>query len=202
MKSNVFKQINIAKYNSFFDIKKIRYDLIQQSIIWQLINNRKIIASTKCTSEVRGSTRKIYKQKGTGRARHKSHRVGQFRGGAVIFGPSNKKRYFFKLNKKIRKKSLLHAILLKLNNNSMFIIKSININVCKTKSYFSAYGSSNRKILFINDSFDYKFYLSTKNLLNISLLKTINLNVLDLLRNDYIYISKNSFYSILDINNS
>ena len=195
---NMLNNTYLFNILNIFNIKKIRYDLIQQTIVWQLSINRKISANTKNISQIRGSTKKIYQQKGSGRARHGSVRAVQFKGGEVVFGPSNNKKYNFKVNKKSRKLALLHAFSLKLRTNSIYIIKSFVCKNFKTKDFINFFGKSNKKIIFIDNNFDNDLYLATKNLFNVSLFKVIGINVLDIIQADYIYISDLSLRFILN----
>jgi large subunit ribosomal protein L4 len=159
----------------------IRHDLIHQIVVWQLAKKRSAIAHAKEISEVRGSTRKIYKQKGTGRARHGSNRRVQFRGGGVVFGPTKDRVFDYKINKKVKKLALLNALALKF----------------KDKSFINMYGSS-KKMLFIDNEFNENFVKSTKNMFNVDVLPAIGLNVLDLIKHDELHFSENAFNSVLE----
>jgi len=74
------------------NIESIRYDLIYHVIMWQLSYKRKTLSHVKEKSDVKKSTRKIYKQKGTGKARHGSLKANLMRGGGIAFGPNKKKK--------------------------------------------------------------------------------------------------------------
>lgn len=180
------------------NIKNIRYDIINIVIVWQLAKTRLIIANTNNTSLVRGSTKKIYKQKGLGKARHGSMRVNHFRGGGVTFGPSIKRRFLFNVNKTIKKIAFTHVVLLKFYTNSIRIIDSINNKSFKTK-YHKYIIKEYKKILFVDLKFHRNFVLSTNNIRSIKLLKINGINTLDLIKSDIVYISKQSFSLILQM---
>jgi large subunit ribosomal protein L4 len=105
MNTNVLDNKNnvVSEYDlSFLYVEKIKSNLIKDVILWQRSKQRMPIANVKSVSEVSGSTRKIYNQKGTGRARHGSKRRNLFVGGAKAFGPSSKVNHMYSLNKKLK----------------------------------------------------------------------------------------------------
>ena len=181
-------------------IEDIRHDLIHQLVVWQLAKKRKTISHTKGVSEVRGSTRKIYRQKGTGRARHGSNRRCQFRGGGIVFGPNKNKVYTYKINKKVKKIALLNALALKVKENSISIHEHFEIKDSKAKAFVNMYncGINSKKILFIDNDFSDNFIQSTGNLHNVDRLLTIGVNVLDLVKHNEIHFSENAFKTVLE----
>ena len=184
---------------SFFCIKDIRYDLIHQLILWQQSKKRLAISHSKGISEVQGSTRKIYKQKGTGGARHGSIRGAQFVGGGIIFGPNKNKVYLRKINKKIKKMALLNALAFKYNEKSIFIYENFKINTCKFKNFLQLFNNefSFEKVLFIDYDFSFNFIKSISNNKNISILKLDGINVLDIIKNNKIFFSENAFNAMI-----
>ena len=185
---------------SILDIKNIRHDLIHQLVVWQLAKKRGSISHTKGVSEVRGSTRKIYRQKGTGRARHGSIRRGQFRGGGIIFGPNKNKIFHYKVNKKVKKIALLNALALKFREKSISIHEYFETKDGKTKTFINmcSYNGSSKKVLFIDNDFSENFIKSTKNLYNVNRLPTVGINVLDLIKHDKVHFSEGAFKNILE----
>ena len=182
------------------NIKDIRHDLIHQLVVWQLAKKRDPISHTKGVSEVRGSTRKIYKQKGTGRARHGSNRRCQFRGGGIVFGPNKNKVFSYKINKKVKKIALLNALALKIKEKSIKIHEHFEVKDIKTKTFINMYNcdTNSKKILFIDNDFSDNFIKSTKNLYNIDRLLTIGINVLDLVKHSEIHFSEAAFKNVLE----
>lgn len=106
--------------------------LIAQAIRVFLANQREGSASTKTRGQVRGSTRKIYRQKGTGRARHGGIRAPIFVGGGIVFGP-HPRDYSLKLSKKMKKKALFSALSAKKSENIISIVSGMEKMTPKTK---------------------------------------------------------------------
>src|SRR4051812_43857335 len=92
-----------------------------------LANQRQGTSKVKKRGEVEGSTRKIYRQKGTGGARHGARYAPQFRGGGIAFGPSGEKNYQIQVNKKVKKRALQSILSKKMENKKVIIIKAINL---------------------------------------------------------------------------
>ncbi|WPX96781.1 50S ribosomal protein L4 [Candidatus Bandiella euplotis] len=184
---------------SILNLQSIRHDLIHQIVVWQLAKKRSAIAHAKGVSEVSGSTRKIYKQKGTGRARHGSNRRVQFRGGGVIFGPTKDKVFDYKINKKVKKLGLLNALALKFKDKSISIHERFEIEDGKTKTFNNMYSNSDsKKMLFIDNEFDAGFLKSMRNRFDADVLPVMGLNVLDVIKHDKICFSEQAFNSVLE----
>lgn len=98
-----------------------------------LANQRQATSKVKNRGEVKGSTRKIYRQKGTGGARHGSRYAPQFRGGGISFGPTGQENYHCQINKKVRKKALQSVLSKKNEKGEIIVIDKINLSECKTK---------------------------------------------------------------------
>ena len=195
LENKVLKKVDV----SVFDIENIRYDLIHQLILWQQSYKRSATSHVKEISEVRGSTRKIYKQKGTGRARHGSIRGAQFVGGGIIFGPSKDKVYKTKVNKKVKKTALLNALALKYKDKSIIIREHLKMDTSKFKDFSKVYGDEmvSQKILFIDNNLDDNFVKSIRNNHKFNVLNSIGINVLDVVKHDKICFSEEAFNTIL-----
>tara|TARA_B100001057_G_scaffold42525_2_gene38054 strand:+ start:6253 stop:6882 length:630 start_codon:yes stop_codon:yes gene_type:complete len=131
-----------------------------------LTNQRQGNAKTKERSEIKGSTRKIKKQKGTGTARAGSIKNPLFRGGGTVFGPRTRD-YSIKLNKNVKKLARKSALSLKFKSKSISIIESIKINKPKTKiinKILSDFGLNSKKTLIVVDGHNKNVYLSARNL--------------------------------------
>ena len=131
-----------------------------------LTNQRQGNAKTKERSEIKGSTRKIKKQKGTGTARAGSIKNPLFRGGGTVFGPRTRD-YSIKLNKNVKKLARKSALSLKFKSKSISIIESIKINKPKTKiinKILSDFGLNSKKTLIVVDGLNKNVYLSARNL--------------------------------------
>lgn len=115
----------------------IKPEIVQEAIVAQMANARKVIAHTKDRSEVRGGGRKPWKQKGTGRARHGSIRSPLWIGGGVTFGPNADRNFSKKINKKVRKAALKMALTDKAQDSKIYLIEDAIIPEKKTKSAFT-----------------------------------------------------------------
>tara|TARA_B100000242_G_C43046156_1_gene488331 strand:+ start:1851 stop:2477 length:627 start_codon:yes stop_codon:yes gene_type:complete len=131
-----------------------------------LANQRQGNAKTKERAEIKGSTRKIKKQKGTGTARAGSIKNPLFRGGGTIFGP-RPRDYGFKVNKNVKKLARKSALTDKCKNKSISVVENIDFKTPKTKSFndlLKAFGLEGKKTLFVMDGVNKNVYLSARNL--------------------------------------
>lgn len=138
MKTNLFdqswKEIWEIELNSSVFWLELNEGLVHRALVYQLANNRMVVAHTKTRWERRGSTRKIYRQKGTGRARMGSNRSPIRKKGWVAFGPRNTVNFELSMNKKERRKALFIVLSSKLANKELVIVDSINFKEVKTKN--------------------------------------------------------------------
>ncbi len=142
-----------------------------------MANLRASSAHTKNRSAVSGGGKKPFAQKGGGRARQGSIRAPQFRGGGVVFGPTNAKNYTQKVNKKQKRLALMHAIAEKVANGKVFVVDSISIESGKTKDANAFFNSfEQRDILFVKELIDDKTYLAFRNLQKCYLIEPNELN--------------------------
>ena len=118
------KTENIELSDKIFSVKPSK-NLIQSIVEWQLNHFKPRTAKTKQRNEIKGSTAKIYAQKGTGGARHSSRKAPIFVGGGVAHGPKGAVYKVKKINKKIRKLGLLHLLSEKNKINSLFVVSNI-----------------------------------------------------------------------------
>jgi large subunit ribosomal protein L4 len=140
-------------------------------------NLRASSAHTKNRSAVSGGGKKPFAQKGGGRARQGSIRAPQFRGGGVVFGPTNAKNYTQKVNKKQKRLALMHAIAEKVANERVFVVDSIEVESGKTKDANTLFKSFNqRDILFVKELIDDKTFLAFRNLSSCYLVEPNELN--------------------------
>ncbi|MDA7494869.1 50S ribosomal protein L4, partial [Candidatus Gracilibacteria bacterium] len=141
MKTNLFDQngstIGEIELNESVFGLELNEGLIHRALVYQLANNRMVVAHTKTRGERRGSTRKIYKQKGTGRARAGSARSPIRKKGGLAFGPRNTVNFTLSMNKKERRKALFCALSAKLANNQLVIVDKIDLAEAKTKNMVS-----------------------------------------------------------------
>ena len=163
---------------------KTREDLIKSVIDWQLNHFKPRKAKTKQRNEIIGSTAKIYAQKGTGGARHSSRKAPIFVGGGVAHGPKGSVYKIKKLNKKVRKLSLIHLLSQKNKVQSLFVVEDFKKEIKKTKE-FSAFIRKNKlaNSLIISDkSSKSKIMKSARNIPNLKIIEQEGTNVYDLLK--------------------
>lgn len=166
------------------------YYCISDLIRWQLAKRRMAIQCVKGRSDVSGTTRKNYRQKGTGGARRASLRAAQFRGGGVIFAPKPRD-YEFKLNKKVKKLAIKSLLSVKVKEDKLIILNDLNINSKKTKDAVAALDRLNvsSALIFDVDSFS-DFALATQNLHKIKVLPVDALNGYDIMNHNNLIVTK------------
>ncbi len=163
--------------------------LIHQAVVCVLANNRQANAHTKTRGEIAGGGAKPWKQKGTGRARAGSSRSPIWSGGGTVFGPRNDRNYSQKLNKKMRRKALLMTLSDKVSNKKLVILDSVAIDEPKTKLVVTALDvlpTSDGTVLAILPNHEENFELASSNVPYIKTIKLDSINIVDVLKYDYI----------------
>jgi len=161
---------------------KINRDLMHQALVRQMANKRLGTHKAKGRSEVNRSTRKIYRQKGTGNARHGSRRAPIFVGGGVAHGPLPRK-YEKKMPRKMRRAALRSALSVKASNGDIVVLDEISMDVPKTKDIVAVMGRlgiSESTLLLLADRNE-NVELSARNLPDTKALRATYLNIRDLL---------------------
>jgi large subunit ribosomal protein L4 len=146
-------------------------------------NRRTGSAHTKTRGEVRGSTKKIYRQKGTGNARHGDKRAPIFVKGGVVFGP-RARDYSKKVGKSTRRIAFSKVLTERIAAGDVLLVDSFEVPSGKTKDCIAALGelSSHRSLLIVSLGFDDKTYLAARNIGNLQLMSAAEVNVEHLLR--------------------
>jgi large subunit ribosomal protein L4 len=179
--------------DSVFGVAK-NDELLHQVFMIIAGNQRDSIAHTKGKGEVSGSGKKPFKQKGTGNARQGQKRNALMKGGGVSFGPTKDRNFKRELNKKMKQKAVRISISEKLRSGTLIAVDTLKIEKAKTKLFAEALKKLNIKgkamIGFSDQEKD--MMLSTRNIKNIKNAETKDLNVMDLLNNKYLIISKQS----------
>jgi len=171
-----------ADFSMFSDIK-VNEHVIYLAIKNYLANQRQGTHKTKERSEVKGSTRKLFRQKGTGGARRGDIKSPLLRGGGRIFGPKPRD-YGFKMNKNEKRLALLSAIRNKLDNNIINVVDKFNLDNFKTKLFVDVMDNlkmSTKKNLIIVDSKNENLYLSSRNIQNVEVVDFSLLNTYDVI---------------------
>ena len=159
-------------------------DIIQSMIYWQQSRFKPRTAKTKQRGEIKGSTAKIYAQKGTGGARHSSRKAPIFVGGGVAHGPKGSVYKIKKINKKVRKLGLFHVLSDKNLNKSLFVVNDFKNEIKKTKIFNTFLKKNNlENSLFITDK-DYKtkIFKSARNIPDLKVISQDGANVYDILK--------------------
>jgi large subunit ribosomal protein L4 len=160
-----------------------RQDLIQRCVVWQLAKRRAGTHKVKGRAEIWRTGKKMYKQKGTGGARHGSQRANLFRGGGRSFGPVVRS-HAIDLPKKVRVLALKHALSAKAKDGGIVLIEDAKLAETKTKllkGHFEKLGLANALII-DGAEIDNGFRLATRNIPNIDVLPIQGINVYDILR--------------------
>jgi len=170
-----------------------RRDILHRVVTWQLAKRRSGTHKVKERGEVKGSTKKIMAQKGSGGARHSTRKPNLFRGGGVAFGPKPRD-YSYKLPKKIRTLGLKHALSAKVKNNELIILEEAKLDSPKTKELISKVKKLNlENALFIDSrDFDKNFELAISNASGLELINIEGINVYDILRKEKLVLTKRS----------
>jgi large subunit ribosomal protein L4 len=173
--------------------RKPRKDILSRMVNYQLAKRRSGNHKTKGVSDVSGTTKKPWAQKGTGHARQGSLRSPQFRKGGVIFGPVVRD-HAHALPKKVRQTALCMALASKLLDGKLIILDEAKITAIKTKSLakkFEKLGWANALII-DGANLDENFAKSARNIPNIDVLPEQGANVYDILRRDVLVLTKNA----------
>ena len=171
---------------------QVRSDLMHRTVRWQLAKRRAGTHSSKTVGEISGSTRKPWKQKGTGRARTSSLRSPQFRGGAVIFGPKPRS-HEHKLPKKVRHLALRSALSSKCAEGKMVVLDSASMKNAKTSvlnGYLEKLKLVSSILLIDGPDLDANITLAARNLPNIDILHHQGANVYDILKRDTLVLTR------------
>ncbi|KAK8642222.1 hypothetical protein V6N13_011577 [Hibiscus sabdariffa] len=182
-----------------FDVP-IRKDIIHRVVRWQLAKRQQGTHSTKTISEVSGTGRKPWRQKGTGRARHGTLRGPQFRGGATMHGPKPRS-HAFKLNKKVRRLGLKIALSARAAEGKLLVFEDLEVPTHKTKNivnYVNQMENAKKFLLVDGGPINEKLKLATQNLHYVNVLPSIGLNVYSILQHDTLVMSRDAVNRIVE----
>ena len=183
--------------DAIFGIADIRGDILQRVVTWQLAKRRSGNHKIQVRNEVSRTSKKMYKQKGTGSARHGSRRAAQFVGGAKAHGPVVRS-HAFDLPKKIRAMALRHALSSKAKSGSIIVLDTAVLTDPKTaalRANFDKIGLKNALVI-AGPEVDGNFKLAARNIPNIDVLPNAGLNVYDVLRRRTLVLTKDAVEAI------
>jgi large subunit ribosomal protein L4 len=178
--------------------QKFNHKLIKYVIDWQLNHQKPRTAKTKQRNEIKGSTKKIYAQKGTGQARHASKKAPLFVGGGQAHGPKGAVYKIKKINKKVRKLALAQTLAKKNTDKQLHILSDIKKEFNKTKN-FNKFLLSNKlsNALIVSDKNSEKnFARSARNIKNIKIINDDGANIYDMLKYTNVIITSTSMKRI------
>jgi large subunit ribosomal protein L4 len=168
-----------------------RTDLIHRCVVWQLAKRQRGTHEVKNRADIHRTGKKLYKQKGTGSARHGSARANLFRGGGRSFGPHTRS-HEIGLPKKVRALALRHALSAKAKDGGIIVIEALSLKEAKTKAlrgHFEKLGLANALII---DGAELEANVRTavRNIPNIDVLPVAGINVYDILRRQKLVLTK------------
>ena len=177
---------------------KVNHKLIKSVIDWQLNHAKPRVAKTKQRNEIKGSTKKIVAQKGSGGARHASKKAPLFVGGGVAHGPKGANYKIKKINKKVRRLALAQTFSKKNLDKNLYILADVKKEIKKTKEFFKFLEKNNLiNSLVISDIDTMKnINKSARNIKEIKLIKDEGTNIYDLLKYKNVIITSSSVKKI------
>ena len=194
------KKVDNIELSDKIFLLKPNENVIQSVIDWQVNHFKARTAKTKQRGEIKGSTRKIYAQKGTGGARHSSRKAPIFVGGGVAHGPKGSVYKINKMNKKVKKIGLYHLLSQKKKVNSLFVVEDFKNEITKTKLFNNFLEKNKLKnSLFISDkNSKSKIIRSARNIPNLKIIEQEGVNVYDLLKYKNVIFTITSIKSLQD----
>jgi large subunit ribosomal protein L4 len=183
------KSADIELNDAIFGLEP-RADLIQRVVVWQLAKRRSGQHKVLTRGEINRTKKKVYKQKGTGQARHGARSAPLFVGGAKAMGPVTHS-HEFDLPKKVRALGLRHALSAKVKAGGLVVIADAKSDSIKTKELAARFGKHDIvHALIVDGEFDKNFQMSARNLSHIELLPAKGLNVYDIMRRNKLVLTE------------
>ena len=183
--------------DDIFGIEEIRADILQRCVTWQLAKRRAGTHKIQVRNEVSRTGKKMYKQKGTGGARHGSRRAAQFVGGAKAHGPVVRS-HAFDLPKKVRALALRHALSSKAKSGALIVLDEAKPTEAKTaalRASLEKIGVTNALVI-AGVEVDTNLKLAARNIPNVDVLPNAGLNVYDVLRRRTLVLTKDAVEAI------
>ena len=182
-------QIDLA--DSIFNVP-LKGSILHEVVIMQLARRRSGSASVKHRSDVKGSGKKLFRQKGTGRARRGDIKSPLLRGGGVAFGP-DPKSYSYNVPKKVRKLALKMALTSKFQENAILVLDRFELEKIKTRKFAEVLNTLDVKnVLIVTDKKNENLELSSRNVPGVKVLRIEGLNVYDILKYKNLILAESS----------
>jgi len=179
VKGKQISQVELA--DDIFSVP-VKSSVLHEVVTMQLANRRAATAAVKHRSDVRGSRRKLYRQKGTGRARRGDIKSPLLRGGGVVFGPDGR-RYKYQVPKKVKKLALKMALSSKLSEKELVVLDRFDLEEIKTREFVGTLDALKLKsALIVTDEKNENLEMSSRNVPGVKVLRSEGLNVFDILK--------------------
>ena len=193
------KPNDIELSDKIFSLTPNKY-VIQSLVDWQLNHFKSRTAKTKQRNEIKGSTAKIYAQKGTGGARHSSRKAPIFVGGGIAHGPKGAVYKIKKINKKVRKFGLFYLLSQKNKVNSLFVVEDFKYEIKKTKLFnkFLEKNKLSNSLIISDKNSKSKIIKSARNIPDLKIIDQEGTNVYDLLKYKNVVFTTSSIKSFQD----
>lgn len=192
-KAEKVSQVELA--DGIFNVP-VKPSVLHEVVVMQLANRRAGTASVKHRSDIRGSRKKLFRQKGTGRARRGDIKSPLLRGGGSVFGP-DPRSYAYKVPKKVRKAALRMALTSKLQDADLLVVDNLMLDAVKTRDFvqvLQVLGLENA--LIVIEGRDEILELSSRNVPGVKVMRTEGLNVYDILKHRKLVLLESSIKGI------
>ncbi len=181
--------------DALFDVP-IKRSVLHEIVTMQLSCRRSGFATVKHRSDIRGSGRKLFRQKGTGRARRGNIKSPLLRGGGVVFGPDNRS-YSYKVPKKKKRLAIKMALSSKLKNHEIIVLDQFELEKIKTKDFIKVINTLDvANALIVTEKKNENLELSSRNVPGIKVMRTGGINVYDILKYKYLVLLESSVNEI------
>ena len=193
------KEIDSLKVDEMVFGGSVRYPLLKQAIVMYHANKRVGTAATKSRGMVKGSNRKLFRQKGTGNARVGNSRTGKRVGGGVTFAKLNRD-FGKRMPKKQRRLAANSALLAKLLSGSVVVVDELKFDSPKTRDFVSVLGNLKieRSCLVMTNSIDTNLYKSARNIQRVEVMPVSELNAGDVCNHSKVLFTREAFESLLN----
>ncbi|MBW2439192.1 MAG: 50S ribosomal protein L4 [Deltaproteobacteria bacterium] len=179
VKGKQISQVELA--DDIFSVP-VKSSVLHEVVTMQLANRRAATAAVKHRSDIRGSRKKLYRQKGTGRARRGDIKSPLLRGGGVVFGPDGRK-YKYQVPKKVKKLALKMALSSKLSAKELVVLDRFDLEEIKTREFVGTLDALKlESALIVTDKKNENLEMSSRNVRGVKVLRSEGLNVYDILK--------------------
>ena len=194
------KKVDTVEVSDKIFSAAVNKKLVKSVVDWQLNRSKPRVAKTKQRNEIKGSTAKIYAQKGTGGARHSSRKAPIFVGGGVAHGPKGAVYKINKINKKVKKMGMLQLLSQKHKIKLLHVVEDFKKEIKKTKVFYQFLKRNNLKDLLIISDKNSKTNIikSTRNIPNLKIIDEEGTNVYDLLKYKNVVFTTTSIKTLQD----